>query len=522
MTRYTLCACAGLIGLASLWLHLAIAAGAAGSLNDPPAISPGCGAIEPLLVADGRGGAIVIWEDSRATGPANLLICAQHVLAGGGVDPSWPPAGLELGFTSIGLRGHAVVGDGAGGAIVAWADCRKAMGLPDESWIDDRHLPDLDIYAQRVRASGTLDPRWPGQGRALCTARNAQKDVTAVSDGNEGAIVAWSDFRASRRGGKRHVYAQHVLGNGKVDASWPADGREVCPARRLQSPQSLVPDGAGGAIVAWMDWRGENADLYAQHLRGSGAVDTTWPAAGRALCTAPGDQFDCGGVSDGAGGAIFAWQDYRLGDPSARGMVYTQRVDAGGALDPTWPANGRTLCANEYPQYEPAITGDGTGGAIVAWVDYHRRPCAGIYVQRVLTSGPDSTWPAEGLALCTAENDQQHPAVVADSSGGAVVVWADRRDYAGPDLKTGLYAQHVLRNGEVDRAWPAEGLAVDTVPGCHWFLVIVTDGAGGAIVAWTDRRGGGFGLYVQHVLACGKVDPAWPVDGLAICGPEAR
>ena len=522
MTRCTLCVCAGLIGLASLLLHPAIAAGAADSLNYSPAITPGCGAAAPLLVADGRGGAIVTWEDSRATGPADWRITVQHVLADGIVDPSWPPAGLALGLTSLGLRRYAVVGDGAGGAIVAWADCRKAMGLPDESWIDDRHLPDLDIYAQRVRAGGTLDPRWPGQGRALCTARNAQQDVTAVSDGDEGAIVAWSDFRASRGGSKRHVYAQHVLGNGKVDASWPADGREVCPARRLQSLWSLVPDGAGGAIVAWMDWDGENADLYAQHLPGSGAVDTTWPAAGRALCTAPSDQFRCLGVPDGAGGAIFAWQDYRLGDPSARGMVYTQRVDAGGALDPTWPANGRTLCANQYPQYQPAITGDGTGGAIVAWVDYWHQHCASIYAQRVLTSGPDSTWPAEGLALCTAENNQENPVVVADSMGGAIVVWADYRDNDGHYGNVDVYAQHVLRNGEVDRAWPAGGLAVCTAPGSQDHPVIETDGAGGAIVAWLDLRRGTWDLYLQHVLACGKVDPAWPVDGLAICGPEAR
>ena len=55
---------------------------------------------------------------------------------------------------------------------------------------------------------------------------------------------------------------------------------------------------------------------------------------------------------------------------------------------------------------------------------------------------------------------------------------------------------------------------------------LLADGRGGVIVVWethvgTDRFEKKV-IYAQHVLTCGKVDPAWPVDGLAIRGPEAR
>src|SRR5205814_7379251 len=48
--------------------------------------------IHPAVVADGAGGAIVAWDDGRSGTRTDIF--AQHVLAGGTVDPSWPVDGL--------------------------------------------------------------------------------------------------------------------------------------------------------------------------------------------------------------------------------------------------------------------------------------------------------------------------------------------------------------------------------------------------------------------------------------------
>ena len=46
-------------------------------------------------------------------------------------------------------------------------------------------------------------------------------------------------------------------------------------------------------------------------------------------------------------------------------------------------------------------------------------------------------------------------------------------------------------------------------------LLFVSDGAGGAVITWTDVRPGGVGIYAQRVDASGTVQ--WTVNGAPIC-----
>ena len=124
--------------------------------------------------------------------------------------------------------------------------------------------------------------------------------------------------------GAADIYAQYVNASGA--AQWTADGVALCTAAGYQGSPSIVSDGAGGAIVTWPDPRSEdpvNYDIYAQRVNASGAVQ--WAADGVALCTAAGDQYPYGIVSDGAGGAIVTWDDRRSGDVD----IYAQRVSQG-------------------------------------------------------------------------------------------------------------------------------------------------------------------------------------------------
>src|SRR5262249_61536533 len=120
-----------------------------------------------------------------------------------------------------------------------------------------------DMYAQRVLASGAVDPAWPANGRALCSAAGHQVNPEIVADGAGGAIVAWQDTRSD----PSDIYAQHVRASGTVDPAWPADGRALCSAANAQANPAIVADGAGGAIVTWEDARrGIARGIYAQHV----------------------------------------------------------------------------------------------------------------------------------------------------------------------------------------------------------------------------------------------------------------
>lgn len=106
---------------------------------------------------------------------------------------------------------------------------------------------------------------------------------------------------------------------------------------------------------------------------------------------------------------------------------------------------------------------------------------------------------------------QDQPIVEVDGAGGVLVLWRDAR--------TGVLRPAMQRlrfDGERFPGWPTDGLVLstdaDSVSGC----VMVSDSAGGAIVAWSERRGANPMIYAQHVLASGQRDPRWPVDGLAL------
>jgi hypothetical protein len=84
----------------------------------------------------------------------------------------------------------------------------------------------------------------------------------------------------------------------------------------------ITLDGAGGAIVTWIDYRA-GIDIYAQRVDASGGV--RWTANGVPLCTAGGNQTSPVIAPDGVGGAIVTWSDYRAGTD-----IYTQSVNARG------------------------------------------------------------------------------------------------------------------------------------------------------------------------------------------------
>ncbi len=410
-----------------------------------------------IPVTDGSGGAIIAWHDRRSG--TNYDIYAQRVNASG--VPQWAADGVTLCTAGNDQTNPTIVPDGAGGAIVAWNDFRNGFG---------------DIYAQRVNAAGI--PLWTANGVALCTATDNQSSPTIVPDGAGGAIVTWYDFRG---GSNSDIYAQRVNASGIPQ--WTANGIALCTATNFQYSPTIVSDSAGGAIVTWHDYRGGNSDIYAQRVNAAGIPQ--WTANGVAVCLAANDQTLPKIVSDGVGGAIVTWHDLRSGSSD----VYAQRVNASGV--PQWTANGVALCTAGSDQSYPTIVSDGAGGAIATWTDYRSDPNGDIYVQRVNASGVPQ-WAPDGVALCALVNPQFTPTIASDRNGGAVVAWNDFRSGFGD-----IYVQRVNVSGVPQ--WTANGVALCAASNTQTDATIATDDGGGVIVTWRDHRNGGTSdIYAQR------------------------
>jgi hypothetical protein len=317
-----------------------------------------------------------------------------------------------------------------------------------------------------------------------------QEQFRLVSDGVGGAIVTWRD----ERGASDDIYAQGLDPNG--NALWTADGIGVCTATGDQEDPSLDTDGAGGAIIAWQDYRGGLADIYAQRLDPNG--DALWTANG-VLAQDEGNAGEPRLISDGAGGAIFTWVD---GSGNGFG-VYAQRIDPNGTS--IWMVDGVTVGDASGNQNDPRLTSDGAGGAIFAWED--QRVNKDIYAQRV-SSGGTALWTLNGVAICTDSESQQNQQLTSDRAGGAIITWQD--DRSGND---DIYAQRIDPNGSV--LWTADGIAVCSATGLQQNPQITSDGAGGAVIVWEDKRSGDTNIYAQRIDADGN--PLWTAGGVGVC-----
>jgi hypothetical protein len=374
-----------------------------------------------------------------------------------------------------------ITSDGAGGAIIAWADTRNG---------------NEDIYAQRVSADGTV--QWVADGVAVCADAGSQGNPALVPDGAGGAIVAWADYRKGRRGCA--TYVQRMSADGR--ALWAPEGVALTASAGDQWNLALVPDGEGGAVVVWEDYRnGRTSDIFAQRVSATGTPQ--WSAAGVALCTAPWTQGSVRLAPDGAGGAIVAWVDSRR--PGYEQDIYAQRIAADGTV--RWDSNGVALCAAAGWKCCPIVVPDDAGGAIVAWDDWRNRN-QNVYAQRVSATGL-LRWGADGVALWTDSCRMATHGIVADGAGGAI----SRRDVESHGNCT-VRVQQI--SGDATPRWSGDGVVLCSAAGSITGTMIA-DAAGGAIVAWPGIRGGGrlWDIYAQRISADGGVQ--WAADGVAVC-----
>ncbi|HEY3215544.1 MAG TPA: T9SS type A sorting domain-containing protein [Candidatus Eisenbacteria bacterium] len=337
----------------------------------------------------------------------------------------------------------------------------------------------------------------------VCTASGIQYGMRMVPDGSGGAIIAWTDTR----NGPYQIFAQHLLSSDAVDPSWSSSG--IMVATNVDG-FDIAPDGAGGAIVAWDT--GSAFDVYAHHVLAAGTLDSSWPSGGQVLAVAPDNQIEIRAVSDGAGGAIVTWQDYR-NSLTTGWDIYAQKVLSSGVVDPSWPTNGLAVCASALDQVSPALVSDGNGGAIIAWEDQRNGTDADIFAHHLLGSGAvDPTWPATGKELSAAADYQVNPYIVSDGSAGAIVAWTDYRSGTDADV----YAMRVTASGALGQGWHNNGEVLSNAASDQELTDLTSDGAGGAVAVWQDRRNGvDYDIYAARIL--GTSSTPWTADGVAVC-----
>lgn len=416
----------------------------------------------PAIISDGFGGAIVLWiEDNNTMDYGDDNIRAQRVNAAG--ELLWGSGGIDITQTGSATE-PVIIPDGSGGAIIGW----YASPL---------------LYVQRVSASGAM--LW-GKNAVRVSPLDIQHGLAMAEDGNGGAYVVWiaTNWWA--------VFAQHFTGDGVP--LWEAAGKQLSPDTTSYTSgygANVVPDGAGGAIVAWHDFRNrllypeDNSinrnDIYAARLNGAG--QHMWDPAGMPVATGfntlPGRVSPRGGpnklnmIIDGQGGAILGWMDLRNRETTANSKydIYAQRLNSAG--EPLWGPAGTPVIAAEGKQDAPTLIADGDGGALFAWQD-DRFGNFDIFIQHLKNDG-SPRWDNQGVWVHSGKTDQVSPFMIHLGGNRLAVSWNESYyNMAGEVVQ--------LCTDHDSDGFYAEGGACGTVNATDPVLTVVRTGTGSGSV----------------------------------------
>lgn len=429
--------------------------------------------------------------------------------------------GSTQGGSTITINGIAV------SAIESWSSTEIEATVPDGAASGDVIVTVGSTDSNAIRLVVPWTPQNPDNVRASSKDHAMQQRVQMVSDGSGGAIIVWEDIRLGSR--RSRIYTQRI--DRKGECQWgfgcgpggtAPNGVPVAepPPDDLTGGQTgprLISDGNGGAIVIWQDRRNfatTGVDIYAQRIDSFG--QPVWPED-MVVSVARSDQSYAGSssgvfsqrvppelVSDGNGGAIVVWQDDR--DSGTTGVdIYAQRINADGERQ--WENGPGSLDFDGIPvstaahrQHVPKLISDGNGGAILVWEDLAPDPSIDdhrLRMQRLSADG-EAQWASDGIELVRFQlaGDihpylEASPHLISDGIGGAIVVWRDRRSQG--TTQSNINAQRVDADGQ--RLWENgtgsgdyDGMPVSVASGNQTYPKIVDDGSNGAIVVWVDNR----------------------------------
>ncbi len=181
----------------------------------------------PTGVADGAGGAYVVWMEKRY--PDRSVLVGQHLRENG--SKLWGAEGQRISLRPSDQRRPAVVSDGIAGLIVAWNDYREQAS---------------QLQLQRLDYQGNMP--WDPSGLLVTAPAPGDRETPMVAAvGKGGAVVAWTTGNS----GVNRVQMQYI--NSKGEFRWGPSGKFTTLQPQNKWNPVVFGDGQGGSWVAWED-----------------------------------------------------------------------------------------------------------------------------------------------------------------------------------------------------------------------------------------------------------------------------
>ncbi len=418
------------------------------------------------LLGTRSGQFFACWEDFR-NGKQNPDIYLQKLDKNG--EPLWRRGGIPVCIAQGGQSQPQLVEDGVGGVIVVWSDTRKGS--------------DSDVYAQRVNSTGKM--LWRYQGIKVCSAPSSQTQVQVVTDGSEGALLAWVDARTLASTGF-DIYIQRIDHSG--GALWGENGKVFVNLPGLQTSPVLETDGDGGAYLAWMDYRGDRSTIYVQHINQFGM--DVWESGGRRLTSRNDNQRDPILGRNFQNDLVVVWQEGRYGDGFEK--LFMQCMTPVGTK--LWGSNGKMVCNYPGRQSYPRLEFGEYGSFVVAWLDERTRKVNGVRLiaQRYNFDGVPQ-WKPDGVSIGDEMEEFNPYELRIDSEGQSYLLWNQN---SGDGIKQ-VKLQMLTPKGE--KKWNFSGKTLQKSPQNQEQPSIIVKNNGGKVIKWVENGEGTFKTKIKAI-----------------------
>jgi uncharacterized delta-60 repeat protein len=372
-----------------------------------------------------------------AAGALVLAVGAGRALAAAGaLDPSFSDNGKLLlnfhnGNHSDGANDVAV----AGGKIVL-------AGITN-------HNGDDDWGIARLKANGSPDGSFSGDGRRAVSLGGSYEYANAVAVQRDGKIVAVGYTNASAG---RFVIVRLTAG-GKLDPSFSGDGKRFLTfgptAFSISEDVAIQPN---GMIVVVGINEDPNPSFAVARLKPNGQPDTSFSGDGRRTVPFGGGSSDAHAVAIGPGGTIVL-----AGYSNAESAFALARLKPNGNLDGSFSGNGKVTVPFANQGAARGVAVQHNGKVVAAGYEKDAGGNFDFAITRFTEQGQlDSSFSGDGIRTQSFDNGtaQDDANDVALQRGGKIVV-AGESDQSSTG--TDFAIARLTSSGRLDTSFAGDG-----------------------------------------------------------------
>jgi len=403
-------------------------------------------------------------------------------------------------------------------------------------WEDNKSGFQNDIYFVHMDANGKVSFRADGKKVSELSGNKMQPVVS--SNLPNAAVVVWKDFTRSKAG---NLFAQRVYSNGNL--LWPIEGVQVSPNYPDVTDYSICSDYLGNVYLSYVAKNDEFGSAYKiifQKIKVNGELQNN--INGITVYDSPGRKSSTSVIADNEGGAYLFW----LENQNNHTLLFTSHIDSSGrdvwGKKPAVVSNinqtvlsysvQRTDFSSIYVAWQIqksekeiyhqliSISGKplwGPGGRIastkkgnktnpqvltadstiiLSWTNDYKND-KDVYVQKYNQKGIPK-W-KEDVPAIKLPKDQFGQKLLSDGKGGAIVFWIDKRQES---VRANIYAQRINNSGK--RLWDTLGIAVASHNNTEKsYLSIVSDLRGGTIAIFREIRDSKEEIFAQKIFNTG-------------------